>query len=244
MKNKVHLSSIVFLAFLGTGLKAQTPADTLISRAHFVEAKPSFFLQAGVMGNTIRRTTTEQAIYPGFSAGISIRKDLSEYTHILLMVNYQHKYFENIKTTVYEPIISSNLQLTTSAYFDEIECPIVFVYSFEKLDLGAGLAPSYLIHSVLRQNVTGNFGNYSSYIKEQYNKYDNPNTAYFYLTNVSPCFYANFPLFQRFNLTYLFSFELISNPIEPYSSIQPYRFIQNKLSLTFKLNSNEKINLH
>jgi len=239
MKNKVHLISIVFLVFLATGLKAQTPTDTLQSRAHYVEARPTIFLQAGVMGNFVNRSSLETPGTPGFSGGVGFRKQLGEDFFILLQVNYQHKYFIRMLTTVYEPLINSDLLLTTSCSFDEIECPIIVGSSFAKVEMGLGLAPSYLLHSILNQTVSGS-PLIDDNIRARYNRYNTPFTAYFYLTNISPCIYLGLPLSKNIQLTYLFSFELVKNPINPYSYIQSYQFIQNKLSITFKLYHHEK----
>jgi hypothetical protein len=238
IRQKTVLTSFLICGVQGL-LPAQVRTDSLSNQAIYVESRPAVFIQAGAMANVISLPTRTTPPTPGFSGGVGVRKSIGENTYLLLEVNYQHKYFTDLNTTVYEPLLRSNLQLTTSAAFDELACPLICASRFGALDVGIGLQPSYLIHSILKQNVSGS-PLITPDLRAKYNKYDTPYTAYFYLTNISPCIYLNLPFSDRCSLTYLFSFELVQNPISPYSFIQPYQFIQNKLSFTFKLYSNEK----
>ncbi|MFI5148859.1 MAG: hypothetical protein ACHQRM_03935 [Bacteroidia bacterium] len=248
MKQSPTTAMLFCILFVCQTLFAQQGQDSLLNHANRVLGKPAYFVQAGPMLNYVRRTTVEPAATVGYSAGIGTRKNITENLSLIFSVNYQHKSFENMTTTLYEPLVRDYFQMSTSAKFDEIECSVLCTTHLEYLELGAGLCPSYMIHSLLNQSVTGYPRNVTPTnartLNNIYTKTDNPYTAYFYLTNVSPCLYVAYPFTKCLSIAYDFSFELVKNPIEPYSYIQPYQFIQNKIILILKIQPHEKNILH
>jgi hypothetical protein len=240
MRSLKFIVLICYVISSPVGLIAQCSRDSIPFKSIWVNARPAYEVQAGLMCNYIRQNTFIPASSIGYSAGIGTRKNISENLFISLRVSYQHKSFSGLNTIVYEPLVRGNLQLTTSASFDEIESSILICTSFPHFETGAGLAPSYLIHSILNQTVSNAPPSQAYQMSTIYNKNNNPYTAYFYLTNVSPCLYIAYPFTKHLSIAYYFSFELVKNPIEPYSFIQPYQFIQNKITLILKFRPHEK----
>jgi len=225
LMNKVCF--FTFLLFINA-LICNGQIDTVIS-------KNSLSIHAGTLISFIKQEKINWSPAISYAVGLSFKKQINKSASIILMMNYQRKYFNNLKTEFYELQYKKDVTLNTSFVNHELECPIIYNYDNKKIQIGFGINVSYLIASKINQNPSGDFGAVDNGIKAKYTLIDHPSTAPFHKTNVSPLIHIAYYPTKRIGFIYQVSYELLKNPLPDFSYFNQYNFINNKLMLTFKL---------
>lgn len=226
MRKKVLIYITIFILHMNYICLSQP--DTIIS-------KSSFSIHGGTLLSFIKQDKVNASPSISFAVGLSFKKKVQSNSSIILMMNYQKKYFNNLKTDFYDLQYKKQITLSTSFINHELEFPLIYSYDNKKIQVGFGINVSYLIASKINQEPSGDFGQVTNGINAKYTLIDHLSTAPFHKVNISPLLHVGYYPTVRIGVVYQLSYELLKNPLPDFSYFSQYNFLNNKLMLTFKL---------
>lgn len=226
---------MAFVLLLALARQVACQSNGPESYACIIKKAPAIYMQSGAICTLLFQEKIQSHAGYGLAVGFGIRRYAGANVFMLFQLNYQQFTYAGMESHFYDAGSGTSLRLITGLKMNNLEFPLLFGLEQKKFSAALGLAVSFLLSARVSQEADASGSTNAIALAGKYKKTNVRDLSSFYSGNLAPCLYLAWVPFRRFSLSWTVSCDLLENPIPEYSYFSPYRFIQNKFGITFKI---------